>query len=180
MTRLDNFRSLKIRRKEYRLIYIIFLRVYTMIYKTDEEVTLLLKAFEERTLLKTEWTHAAHLTVGLYYCFHHPFGVAKNLMRDGIYWLNDTHETPNTDSSGYHETLTIFWLETVAKFLEKNKGEKSLAILANNLIAACNNTKLPLEFYSRELLFSPEARANYVEPDLKKSQVNLTVPIFAF
>lgn len=151
-----------------------------MIYKTDEDVNLLLKSFEERTLSKTDWTHAAHLTVGLYYCFHHPFGVAKNLMRDGIYWLNDTHGTANTDSSGYHETITIFWLETVAKFLEQNKEQKSLAFLANKLINSFDNTGLPLKFYSRELLFSPEARAHYVEPDLKQSTPNLTIPLLAF
>lgn len=152
-----------------------------MIYKTDKEVNLLIKAFEERTLAKSEWTHTAHLTVGLYYCFHHPFGVAKNLMRDGIHWLNDTHGTPNTDSSGYHETITIFWLETTAKFLEENKAEKSLAILANKLTASFNNSKLPLAFYSYELLFSPKARAQYIEPDLvDKPSLDLNTAVLVF
>ena len=136
-----------------------------MIYKTDEEINLLIAAFEERTLSKAEWTHAAHLTVGLYYCARHPFGAAKNLMSDGIYWLNDAHGTPNTDASGYHETLTVFWLQTVAEFLEKS-ASKSLAETANDLIASCCDAKLPLKFYSRELLFSAAARAQYVEPDL--------------
>jgi hypothetical protein len=149
------------------------------IYKTDSDIFSLVRAFEERTLLKPEWTHAAHLTVGLYYCFHHPFGVAKNLMRDGIHWLNDSHGTPNTDSSGYHETLTIFWLKTVSQFMEEHKTEKSLVVLANKLTAIFNNSKLPLEFYSRELLFSSEARHNYVEPDLEVSAMSLT-PIMAF
>ena len=88
-------------------------------YKSDEEINLLIAAFEERTLSKAEWTHAAHLTVGLYYCAHNSFGAAKNLMSDGIYWLNDEHGTPNTETSGYHETLTVFWLKTVAEFLER-------------------------------------------------------------
>ena len=100
-------------------------------------------------------------------------------MRDGIYWLNDSHGTPNTDSSGYHETITIFWLKTVEKFLEENREEKSLAALANKLIASYDNSRLPLEVYSRELLFSPEARHNYLEPDLKKSAGILPTPVFA-
>ena len=136
-----------------------------MIYKTDEEIFLLITAFEERTLPKADWTHAAHLTVGLYYCVHHPFGAAKNLMSDGIYWLNDAHGTPNTETSGYHETLTVFWLKTVAEFLDESAG-KSLAETANGLIASRCDAKLPLKFYSRELLFSAAARAQYVEPDL--------------
>lgn len=151
-----------------------------MFYKSDEEVNLLVKAFEERTLTKAEWTHAAHLRVGLYYCFHNPFGVAKNLMSDGIYRLNDAHGTLNTETSGYHETLTVFWLKTVSAFLEKNKREKSLAVLANNLIASCGDSKLPLKYYSRELLFSTEARLNYVEPDLETFPQHLNGFVFAF
>lgn len=142
--------------------------ILIMIYKNDDEVELLIKAFEERTLPKSDWTHAAHLTVGLYYCFHHPFGIAKNLMSDGIYWLNDAHGTPNTETSGYHETLTVFWLKTIAAFLEKNAAEKSIAVLANGLLSSVDDTKLPLKYYSRELLFSTEARLNYIEPDLEK------------
>jgi len=137
-----------------------------MIYKTDEEVKLLVRAFEERTLTKAEWTHAAHLTVGLYYCLYSPFTVAKNWMRDGVLWLNDAHGTPNTDTSGYHETLTMFWLLTIDEFVGKTKC-RNLAETANSLIAA-NDSMLPLKFYSREKLFSPDARARYVEPDLKE------------
>lgn len=142
-----------------------------MIYKSDEEVILLVKAFEERTLPKADWTHAAHLTVGLYYCLNHAFGAAKNLMSDGIYRLNDAHATPNTETSGYHETLTYFWLSVVADFLESCERGKGLANTANDLVATCGDSKLPLRFYSRELLFSAAARAHYVEPDLQKLSI---------
>ena len=136
-----------------------------MIYKSDEEVILLVKAFEERSLPKHEWTHAAHLTVGLYYCLTNPMAVARNIMRDSIHWLNDSHGTPNTETSGYHETMTFFWLYIVEEFL-CDKPKENLATLANELIATCGDSKLPLKYYSRELLFSPQARKNYVEPDL--------------
>lgn len=150
-----------------------------MIYKTDEEIYLLVKAFEERTLPKAEWTHAAHLVVGLYFCYKNPLGVAKNLMRDGIYWLNDAHGTPNTETSGYHETLTVFWLRTVANYLDKTGRAKNLAELANGLVATVNDTKLPLKFYSRERLFSVEARMNYVEPDLQDFSLSIKSLVFA-
>lgn len=138
-----------------------------MIYTNDEEVNSLVRAFEERTLPKADWTHAAHLTVGLYYCFHHPFGTAKNLMSDGICWLNDAHGTANTDSSGYHETLTVFWLRMIEAFLAVRGTQKSLAALANGLIESAGDTRLPLKHYSRELLFSTAARQKYVESDLE-------------
>lgn len=87
-------------------------------------------------------------------------------MSDGILWLNDSHGTPNTDASGYHETLTMFWLLTIEEFVGKTKYG-GLAELANRLIAVCD-AKLPFKFYSRERLFSADARARYVEPDLQK------------
>ena len=149
-----------------------------MILKTDEEVIELAKAFEERTLPKSEWTHAAHLVVGLYYCYHHPLGVAKNLMSDGIYWLNDAHGTPNTETSGYHETITVFWLRTVANFIERTGREPGLANLANSLLAFCNDTRLPLKYYSRERLFSTEARMKYVEPDLEDFSLSINNLVF--
>ena len=150
-----------------------------MFFTRDEEVLELAKAFEERTLPKSEWTHAAHLVVGLYYCYHHPLGVAKNLMSDGIYWLNDAHGTPNTETSGYHETITVFWLRTVANFMEKTGREHGLANLANNLIAFCSDTNLPLKYYSRERLFSTQARMNYVEPDLEDFSLSINKLVFA-
>ncbi|HEY8561344.1 MAG TPA: hypothetical protein VIL74_13285 [Pyrinomonadaceae bacterium] len=148
-----------------------------MIFKTDEEVILLARAFEERTLPKSDWTHAAHLVVGLYYCYHNPFGVAKNLMSDGICWLNDAHGTPNTETSGYHETITVFWLRAIDEYLETAGRDAGLAALANGLLAALGDPALPLKFYSRERLFSTEARLNYAESDLRIFALAIDDPV---
>ena len=153
-----------------------------LIYKTDADVLALVEAFEKRTLPKAEWTHAAHLTVGLYYCLNYPFGAARNLIRDGIYWLNDTHGTANTETSGYHETITCFWTKTVNDFLAKRDRGAALAVLANDLVLSCGDPNLPLRFYSRELLFSVEARLNYVAPDLETDELfyeNFAPEVFA-
>jgi hypothetical protein len=55
----------------------------------------------------------------------------------------------------------------VKDFLEKRKEGESLGMLANDLAALYGDTQLPLKFYSRERLFSAEARLGYVTPDLK-------------
>ena len=138
----------------------------------NEEINSLIKAFKERTLPKAEWTHEAHLIVGFYYCHHYPFGVAKRLMGEGIFWLNVAHGTPNTEMSGYHETLTVFWLKVVAVFLENCGRGKELTELANELVLFYKDAKLPFKFYSREVLFSPEAREKYVPPDLQRFPAN--------
>ncbi|MCD9187934.1 MAG: hypothetical protein LUM44_16045 [Pyrinomonadaceae bacterium] len=137
-----------------------------MVYKTDKEIESVIRKFEDCSLPKAEWTHAAHLTVGLYYCFHNPFGIAKNVMTDGIYRLNDAHGTPNTETSGYHETLTVFWMKMLASFAETNKDEKNLRLLTNKMLGFYDDARLPFKYYTRERLFSVEARFNYIEPDL--------------
>ena len=138
-----------------------------MILNRDEDITALVKAFESRTLPKSEWTHAAHLLVGLHYCRSMPFAVAKNIMRDGIHWLNDTHGVPNTDDSGYHETLTVFWLKRIWNFLDERPADTSLVELANQLLERYNDPGLPLRFYSSGVLFSASARHDFVPPDLR-------------
>ena len=141
-----------------------------MKFNDTQEIYSLVKAFENRTMLKSEWTHEAHLVVGLYYCRTRAFAVAKNVMRDGIYWLNDTHGTPNTDDSGYHETLTIFWLKRIWNFLDERSDVLPLAALANELIDLYDDPRLPLSYYSRELLFSTSARHEYFPPDLRHNR----------
>jgi|KBSSwiStaDraftv2_1062776.scaffolds.fasta_scaffold30857_3 hypothetical protein len=141
-----------------------------MKFNDTQEIYSLVKAFENRTMLKSEWTHEAHLVVGLYYCRTRAFAVAKNVMRDGIYWLNDTHGTPNTDDSGYHETLTIFWLKRIWNFLDERSDVLPLAALANELIDLYDDPRLPLSYYSRELLFSTSARHEYFPPDLRQNR----------
>ena len=141
------------------------------IYRSDEEVRALVRAFEDRTLPKSEWTHAAHLTVGMHYCLENPPGLARNLMRDGIHWLNEAHGTPNTEDSGYHETLTCFWIDVIRRFLAGRDRGEGLSALANSLVAEFGDPKLPFSYYSRQLLFSPEARFSLVAPDLRPCDI---------
>ncbi|HKX84726.1 MAG TPA: hypothetical protein VJL58_10940, partial [Pyrinomonadaceae bacterium] len=138
-----------------------------MIFLTNEDIYLLVRSFEDRTIKKSEWTHSAHLAIGLFYLRILPFAVAKNVLRDGIYWLNDKHGTPNTDDSGYHETLTVFWLKRIWNFLDERDWTNAMAPLANELISQFRDPNLPLRFYTKELLYSPKARRDYCPPDLE-------------
>ena len=138
----------------------------TTAYKTSEEVFEVLRGFADRTLPRERWTHAAHLTVALWHLLQYDWPEAVARVREGIKAYNAAHGIRQTPSGGYHETLTIFRMSTVLAFLEmgRNVG-RSLVALANSLAASADRD-LPLRHYSRELLFSTEARANWVEPDL--------------
>jgi hypothetical protein len=139
----------------------------TAAYRRAGEVFEILRGFETRALPRERWTHAAHLTVALWHLLQYEWPSAVERVRDGIRNYNEAHGVANTHERGYHETLTLFWLRHVRAFLARDYNEaRPLVALANELIA-CSGRDLPLEYYSRALLFSHEARARWVEPDLR-------------
>jgi hypothetical protein len=72
----------------------------------------------------------------------------------------------NDDTQGYHETITQAYIRAVrAHCAECTEG--SLAERVNALLASERGRRdWLLRFYSRERLFSIEARRAFVEPDL--------------
>ena len=136
-------------------------------FRTTGEILALVRRFEDCTLPRAEWTHAAHLTVALWHLLQLDWPDAAAHVRARIKRYNAAHGIPATPTGGYHETLTLFWLRVVNAFLEAERNEaRALVHLANDL-AATADKGLPLAHYTRERLFSPEARAHWVEPDLK-------------
>lgn len=135
-----------------------------MKYESESEILAVVCGFENGTINRKEWRHAEHLTVALYYIFHHEYESAYIKMRDGIFNLLKAFEIDFEQEMPYHETLTVFWLKTVDDFAKSHYGN-SLVELRNKLVEEFDKD-YPLKFYSRELLSSDQARANFVESDL--------------
>jgi hypothetical protein len=139
------------------------------VYKSITEIESVVHGFQWCTLSRDHWTHAAHLTVALWYQLRLPAVAAEKLIREGIKRFNAAHGIASTPTGGYHETLTLFWIRIVRTYLEDVRHEKlSVLMLFNNLIERYGRKELPLEYYSRERLMSLEARAEWVEPDRKQ------------
>ena len=68
-----------------------------------------LAAWEAGTLPHSQWTHAAHVAVAACYAFDLTPADALLRTRRGIIHFNNCVGTPNTDTRGYHETLTRLW-----------------------------------------------------------------------
>jgi len=136
-------------------------------YRTIAEIECLVRNFESCLLPRVHWTHGAHLTVALWYCLRHPWPEAVRRVRTGIKRYNEANGIKTTRESGYHETMTLFWLCMVRRHLETVVRECSLVALTNGLIERYGNSRLPLEYYTRERLMSAEARVGWIEPDLK-------------
>jgi hypothetical protein len=136
-------------------------------YRTSEEVLRLVCEFEACTLPRAEWTHHAHLVVALWYLVRHEEAAATRLIRDGIRRYNKASGVEQTKTGGYHETITLFYISVIRKFLSAANPDCTLVMLANSLINVCGDKNLPLEYYSRERLMSWEARTKWLEPDVK-------------
>lgn len=139
---------------------------------TTDRIDALAEGFLACTLPKEEWTHEAHLIVGLWHLNRYPFYEALLRMRCRIITYNQATGGVNSADSGYHETLTEFWLRQLAEFRRSAGEEKSLEQQCNQLFASSfADRRLPFEYYSRELLFSVRARAKWTEPDLQTFQL---------
>lgn len=122
--------------------------------------------FRERTLPKQEWTHTAHLKVGLWHLLRSPANEALERLREGISRYNESVGGVNSPTSGYHETITRFYVWAIDLYLKNADRDRSVDELAEGLIAVCGAKDFPLRYYSRDRLMSTEARLAWVEPDL--------------
>jgi hypothetical protein len=128
---------------------------------TDAEIEALIGAFEDGSLPRSEWTHARHLLMALWYLRHHGRDEATGLVRDGIRRYNERHG----NRTGYHETITLAWVAVIGRFLAARDRGVPVSVLAGELLGECGDRGYLLRFYSRGRLFSEEARRRWVPPD---------------
>jgi hypothetical protein len=127
----------------------------------------LVRRFIARTLPKPQWTHQAHLRVGLWHVLTHGPDQALTLLRERIARYNESVGTINSDDSGYHETVTAFYVKAIAATIADRDPNTSIDDLAAHVIDRIGAREYPLRFYSKERLFSVEARRTWLEPDLE-------------
>jgi hypothetical protein len=136
-------------------------------YSNIGEIEAVIFAFEECALPRSQWTHSAHLAVALWYLTRHPKAVATQLIREGIQRYNVAMGIPQAKESGYHETITLFWIEIVARFLMEQSDNSSMLSQIHTLLQRHDDPDLMFQYYSCDRLMSWEARTNWLEPDLK-------------
>ncbi len=125
------------------------------------------EAFCALTLTKPEWTHWAHLRVGLWHVLYHTQDAALELLRERIRALNERHGVANTPTGGYHETITRFYVRYIGVFVEAAGRDLPIDALAMQLILKHGAKELPLRYWTKERLMSAEARLGWIEPDLR-------------
>ena len=133
-----------------------------------EQAKELVKQFETCSLPKEKWTHEAHFVMALWYCSHQPLPLAMQSIRNGIKKYNISVGGENTDQSGYHETITVFYTRVIINYLLTNDKTRQFENKLNDLFEQPFLVKdFPLQYYSKGLLMSKEARRDWIPPDIQ-------------
>ncbi len=120
-----------------------------------------------RTLPRPEWTHEAHIATTSWLILERPDIRPERDLPDLIRRYNESVGGVNSDTEGYHETITQVFIRTLRSALARREGEALFERVNAILLAPEGRRDWPLRFYSRERLFSVEARLGWVEPDLE-------------
>lgn len=141
-------------------------------WPTSAELEDLIARFQARTLPHAEWTHRAHLAVGTWHVRRFGPDEALRRLRSGIRLLNDAHGTPNSDTRGYHETITRAYVHLIADFLATSAAAAPADAARALLRGPLAGRDALLRYYSKPRLGSVAARRGWVTPDLRPLPVS--------
>ena len=118
-------------------------------------------AFEACAVAPAEFTHAAHVRLAYVYLAELDVESAVGRMRQALLKFIEHNDIPR---SKFHETLTRAWVLAVRHFMNKSSSSSASDFMASN--PELLDSKIMLTHYSAGVLFSADARASFVEPDL--------------
>ena len=121
----------------------------------------------DRSLPKAEWTHPAHFAATLSLMRHRPQMDLAREMPDLIRAYNVATGGANTESAGYHETITQASLRGARARLVLHPDEPLTSVMTALLASPLGDKDWLLAYWTRERLMSVEARRTWAEPDLQ-------------
>ncbi|MEZ5997924.1 MAG: hypothetical protein R3B98_04460 [Hyphomonas sp.] len=138
-----------------------------MTLSTDADILALVAGFRACTLPKAEWTHAAHWAAALVLLSEDRDAAFRD-MPGMIRAYNESVGGRNTETEGYHETITIASLRAAAHALDRAPpGTPLSAVLASLLAGPCGKPDWILDHWSRDCVFGAAARRDWVAPDVR-------------
>jgi hypothetical protein len=133
-------------------------------FTSNDDLARIARGIADTTLPRADWTHAAHFAAALWMLR----AGTIDALPDTIRRYNVACGTENTDTTGYHETITRASIRAASAFLEGQAPDAPLWTVANALMATpLGRSDWMLAYWRRERLFSAEARRTWVEPDVK-------------
>ena len=130
---------------------------------TEAEIAAIAHGVLDRSLPKPCWTHEAHFAAALWLLRHGGDFDMAAIIRG----YNDATGTPNTDSSGYHHSITLASLIAARAALAAAPGAPLATVLAMLMAGPCGRSDWLLAHWRRDTLFGVAARCGWVAPDLQ-------------
>ena len=135
-------------------------------FTSDADLAAIGQGVLDLTLPKPRWTHAAHFACALWLIEKRGLAQASRDMPAIIRAYNAATGVANTDSEGYHETITQASLRAAHAMLVE-RPDAPLFAVGNALMASpLGKSAWLLDYWSRPVLFSVSARRAWVDPDL--------------
>ena len=126
------------------------------------------------SLPKAEWTHEAHVRAGLSLVLRLGAEAALGTLREAIPRYNEHTNTPNSDAGGYHDTLTVYYVWAIDELLRRGVSPEN--IVDNELVSRT----APLQFWTKDELFSVGARRHWVAPTVHSTTEGRPLPAHPF
>jgi hypothetical protein len=136
-------------------------------YATEDAIHAVVNGLLEATWPEADWKHREHCVATLGLVLFHPEMDLDRELPGIIQRYNLANGGQNTDSSGYHHSITLLYLNAIRSFVKSLPMATSPVDAARQLLQSPLGKKdYPLRYYSRERIMSKEARLGWVEPDL--------------
>lgn len=132
-----------------------------------QSVEALIAGFEDGTWPASQWTHHSHIYMALWYLSKWPAEEASIRIKKGIRKYNESQGGENTATSGYHETITEFYIRILSSFRERTNFGARDSHWQSLSGEPFMQRDFPLTYYSEAYLMTPLARAAWCEPDLQ-------------
>jgi hypothetical protein len=137
-------------------------------YSAEADIDRIAAGVADLSLPKPQWTHAAHFACALWHLRRRPALVLETAMPAMIRAYNEATGVANTDTDGYHETITLASIAAARAFLGGRPPTEPLLLVVGALMAGpLGRSDWPLAYWTKARLFSAEARRAWVEPDLR-------------
>ena len=136
-------------------------------FTSDDELAAIAAGVIDLSLPKPRWTHRAHFAAALWLLARRPDLDLSRVMPGLIRTYNEATGVANTDTDGYHETITQASLRAAAAFLRPRAHEPLFVVLNTLMESPLGRPDWPLAYWTKARLFSVEARRRWVEPDIE-------------
>jgi hypothetical protein len=137
------------------------------LFASDAEIERIGEGLIALAIPRSDWTHEAHLAATVYLLLKRPDIDLDAQLPGIIRRFNESVGGVNSDTEGYHETITRVFLHGVRLFLEEADLDQPLHEIVNELLRSpMGRRDWPLRFYSPGRLFSVEGRVQFIQPDI--------------